>query len=85
MFPDVAFSGVVSMRLGMPVFSEGKGCHYCGQTLDPLGYHVLACMRQDSKYGIHNSLYDTVHRYAELVGLRPVLEPIGLLADDPHQ
>ena len=82
--PDIAFSDIVSMRLGMPVFGEGKGCNYYGQILDPLGYHVLACMRQGNKYGIHNSLRDTVHRYAELAGLRPILEPTGLLANDPH-
>ena len=59
--PDIAFSDVVNLRLGMPVFSEGKGCNYCGQLLDPLEYHILTCIRQGNKYGIHNSLRDIIH------------------------
>ena len=41
-------------------------------------------MRQGSKYRIHNSLRNTIHRYAEMTGLRPVLEPTGLIAEDPQ-
>ena len=71
------------MRLGVPIFGEGLGCVYCHQSLDHLGHHVMGCMRQGSKYGIHNSLRNTIHRYAEMAGLRPVLAPTGLLAEDP--
>ena len=40
--------------------------------------------RQGCKSGIHNSLRNTVFRYARLAGLNPVLEATGLLPDDPN-
>ena len=79
LFSDIAFSDVVSMRLGVPIFQGDEGCTYCGQALDPCGHHIMSCMRQGNKYGIHNSLRKTVHRFAQMAGLRPVLEPTGLI------
>ena len=80
LFSDVAFSDVVSMRLGVPIFQGDEGCTYCGQALDPCGHHVMSCMRQGSKYGIHNSLRNSVHRFVQMAGLRPILEPTDLIS-----
>ena len=44
-FSDIAFSDIVSMRLGVPIFGEGLGCVYGHQSLDHLGHHVMDCMR----------------------------------------
>ena len=41
-------------------------------------------MRQGNKYGIHNSLHNKLHRYVEMVGLRLILESMGLIIEDPQ-
>ena len=33
--------------------------------------------------GFHNSLRNIIYRYADMAGLRPVLESTGLIAEDP--
>ena len=71
------------MWLGVEIFGLGKACSLCAEALDAYGHHIMGCMRQGSKYDIHNCLRNTVFRYATMVGLRPALEPIGLLSDDP--
>ena len=82
-FSDIAFSDIVSIRLGVPIFGEDLGCVYCYQSLDRLGHHIMGSMRQGNKYGIHNSLRNIIYRYADMAGLRPVLESTGLIAEDP--
>ena len=83
-FSNAAFSDVVGLRLGVSFFAEGVACSFCGQAMDEYGHHILGCLRQGSKYGIHNSLRNTIHRDANLAALQPKLEPTGLLSDDPQ-
>ena len=73
----------VRLRLDMPIF-DGGGCAMCTQACDDRGHHCLACMASGHKQLMHNTLRNTVYRYAELAGTRPNLEPIGLLPSDPH-
>ena len=40
-FSDIAFSDIVSMRLGVPIFGEGLGYIYYYQSLDDLGHHIM--------------------------------------------
>ena len=84
LYSNAAFVDVVSLRLGISLFDEGDVCPYCSHALDPYGHHILGCIRQGCKSGIHNSLRNTVFRYARLAGLNPVLEATGLLPDDPN-
>ena len=68
----------------MTLFDEGDVCFYCSHALDPYGHHILGYIRQGCKSGIHNSLRNTVFRYARLAGLSPILEATGLLPDDSN-
>ena len=63
LFPNTAFIDVLNMRLGVEIFGLGKACNFCAEVLDACEYHVLGCIRQGSKYGIHNCLRNTVFRY----------------------
>ena len=83
MYSNAAFGDIISLRLGIPLFDEGGICPYYSHVLDPYGLHILGCIRQGCKSGIHNSLRNTVFRYARLAGLNPILEATGLLPDDP--
>ena len=75
---------VINLRLEISLFDEGDVCPYYNHTLDPYGHHILGCIRQGCRSGIHNSLRNIVFRYVRLVGLNPILEATDLLPDDPN-
>ena len=75
LFSNAALIDVMSMRLGIEIFGVGETCGYCLQVIDPLGHHIMGCIRQGNKYGIHNMLHNDISRYATMAGLQPILEP----------
>ena len=69
LFSNATLIDVVSIRLGIEIFGIGETCGYCRQVMDPMGHHVMGCIRQASKYGIHNVLHNDISRYAAMAGL----------------
>ena len=84
LFSNAALIDVVNMRLGIEFFGVGETCGYCHQVMDLMDHHVMGCIRQDSKYGIHIMFRNDISRYVAMAGLQPILEPTGLLSDSPQ-
>ena len=73
----------MSIRLGVEIFGFGKTCRFCAEALDAYGHHIMGCIGQGSKYGIHNCLRKTVFRYATMAGFSvPAFEKVACWKGD---
>ena len=74
---DVTFVDVISMRLGLPVFSAEQACARCPQILDIYAHHAVICPMEGGKVRLHNQIRDTFFRCLSNAALGARLEPEG--------
>lgn len=69
--------------VGQPVSSGEHKCPKCGDhTCDAYGNHALQCGSGACKYRRHNDLRDMIFKSSQAAGLKPILEPTNLGADE---
>jgi hypothetical protein len=70
-----AFTTLVRLRLGLPVYSTTVQCPYCLATgVDEYGAHVLTCMSGGAHTRVHNAVRDALFAVARDAMLNPMLE-----------
>jgi hypothetical protein len=71
--PSSAFITLVRFRLGLPVAATDSHCVMCGETADSYGYHSITCA--SGRYGLHNTVRDSIFAMASAATWAPSLEP----------
>jgi hypothetical protein len=71
----------IAIRLGCAIF-EPHNCYNCGQQVDKLGLHGLACKSSAGRFYRHNSGNDVFNRALNSAGIPSRKEPLHLLRDD---
>jgi hypothetical protein len=71
--PSSAFITLVRFRLGLPIAAAQSHCVMCGETADPYGYHSITCA--SGRYGLHNTVRDSIFAMAQAANWAPTLEP----------
>ena len=78
--PPPLFRVSLRRRLRMPIWSQDSNCSLCGQVLDKVGDHALACGCGGDRVSRHNLIRDVVHSAAnDRANLATVLEKPGLV------
>jgi hypothetical protein len=71
--PSSAFITLVRFRLGLPIAAANSHCVMCGETADAYGYHTITCA--SGRYGLHNTVRDSIFAMANAANWAPSLEP----------
>jgi hypothetical protein len=79
--PSSHFIVLVRFRLGLALDASDSTCVMCGKTCDRYGYHSLLCR---GRYGLHNTVRDTIFAMAAAANWVPTLEP-HILPDIPSR
>ncbi|KAI5651412.1 hypothetical protein NE865_00656 [Phthorimaea operculella] len=77
---NCTLSIIVGLRLGVKIV-EPHQC-VCGELVNELGHHGLACQRSAGRMSRHASLNDIIRRALSSTSVPSVLEPVGLLRTD---
>jgi len=77
--PPKIFRTAVARLLGQPVFSHSAPCPLCKQIMDLNGDHPLCCKKSGDRITRHNRLRNLVFKLADIGGLRPEMEKLGIL------